>query len=81
MLETLAVVLQAAILVATQVIEQSLDLDFDTVAERFIWLVLCCHLRLFSRGRRTSTLDGLRNLQGRLGGREVRGVDDLGLVV
>lgn len=30
---------------------------------------------------RTTTLDGLRDLQGGLGGREVRGVDDLGLAV
>ncbi|MBT2510176.1 sigma-70 family RNA polymerase sigma factor [Streptomyces sp. ISL-98] len=32
-------------------------------------------------GGRTSTLDGLCDLQGGLGGREVRGVDDLGLAV
>lgn len=32
-------------------------------------------------GGRTSTLDGLRDLQGGLGGREVRGVDDIGLAM
>jgi hypothetical protein len=40
-----------------------------------------CHLCLFSRGGRTSALDGLCDLLGGLGGREVRGVDDLGLAV
>ena len=33
------------------------------------------------RGGRTSALDGLCDLQGGLGGREERGVDDLGLAV
>jgi hypothetical protein len=44
-------------------------------------VVLCCCLRLFSRGGRASTLDGLCDLQGGLSGREVRGIDDLGLAV
>jgi hypothetical protein len=44
-------------------------------------VVLCCCLRLFSRGGQASTLDGLCDLQGGLSGREVRGIDDLGLAV
>jgi len=36
---------------------------------------------LLSRGGRISSLDGLCDLQGGLSGREVRGIDNLGLVV
>jgi hypothetical protein len=60
-------------------------------AELGPWLTLFAPLdtgRLFfvatcacSRGGRASTLDGLCDLQGGLGGREVRGVDDLGLAM
>jgi hypothetical protein len=53
------------------------------LAARSTWwkVVPCCHRRLSSRDAWASTLDGLCDLPGGLGGREVCGVDDLGLAM